>query len=516
MQAGVPVPRSAAVPTARSIVIPMFDEATRIRASIEALAASTLNRPGTELLLVDDGSRDGTADIAEKALHEAHLKGRVIRLNKNLGKGAAVRAGMAASVGAVVAFSDADLSSPPDEIERVIELVEEGRAPVVIATRLHEQSHITAKPPLARRYGGKGVNLLLRTLGLTTMNDTQCGLKAFTRPAADLLFRDLVVHRFAFDVELLVRAEVAGLEVLEVPVEWRHVEASRVRPVRDGGRIVFDAVRLRRRRKHWLREQAPPVAMPDERFDVMAELERDHWWFRAKRRLVLQALDGKSAGRAVDVGCGTGAMVEELARRGFSTVGTDMSAAALHHASSGSGAFLSSTAERLPFASRAFEVLTSLVVVEHLDDDVAALQEYRRVVRPGGSIVLAVPAYRWAWSDHDVALGHRRRYTAPQLEAAATMAGLRVERCTYFHSWLVPAALLLRRTPLRLLLRGAPEEASFVSPSVNRVLGLVAAAERAIAARARVPFGLSILLVATRPEESVASPADPTAAVAAA
>ena len=498
----------------------MFDEATRIRASIEALAASTLNRPGTELLLVDDGSRDGTADIAAQALHDAHLRGRVIRLHKNLGKGAAVRAGMAASVGAVVAFSDADLSSPPDEIERVIELVEEGRAPVVIATRLHEQSHITAKPPLARRYGGKGVNLAFRSLGLTKMNDTQCGLKAFTRPAADLLFRDLLVHRFAFDVELLVRAEVAGLEILEVPVEWRHVEASRVRPVRDGGRIVFDAIRLRRHRKHWLQQQEPRKAMPDDRFDVMAELERDHWWFRAKRRLVVQALDGRvdgrSGGRAVDVGCGTGAMVEELARQGFSTVGTDMSAAALHHARSESGSLLSSTAENLPFATGVFDVLTSLDVVEHLDDDVAALQEYRRVLRPGGSLVLAVPAYRWAWSEHDVALGHRRRYTAPQLEAAATMAGLRVERCTYFHSWLVPAALLLRRTPLRLLLRGAPEEASFVSPSINRLLGLVASVERTIATRARVPFGLSILLVATRPEESMATPVDPTAAVAAA
>jgi glycosyltransferase involved in cell wall biosynthesis len=507
------------VPTARSIVIPMFDEATRIRASIEALAASTLNRPGTELLLVDDGSRDGTAEIAEQALHDAHLKGRVIRLHKNLGKGAAVRAGVAASTGAVIAFSDADLSSPPDEIERVLELAEEGRAPVVIATRLHERSHITAKPPLARRYGGKGVNLLLRTLGLTSFADTQCGLKAFTRPAADLLFRDLVVHRFAFDVELLVRAEVAGLDVLEVPVEWRHVEASRVRPVRDGGRIVFDAIRLRRHRRHWIREQAPAADMPEERFDVMAELEREHWWFRAKRRLVLQSISSSSSnGRAADVGCGTGAMVADLAALGFDVVGTDMSPAALGHARAGStgAGFLSSTAEHLPFATGAFDLLTSLDVVEHLDDDVAALQEYRRVVKPGGTVVLAVPAYRWAWSDHDVALGHRRRYTAPQLEAAATMAGLRVDRCSYFHSWLVPPALLLRRTPLRLLLKGAPEEASFVSPTINRLLGVVAGAERAVAQRTRVPFGLSILLVASRPEEPVPARSDATTNVAAA
>jgi len=111
-------------------------------------------------------------------------------------------------------------------------------------------------------------------------------------------------------------------------------------------------------------------------------------------------------------------------------------------------------------------------------------------------VVVAVPAYHWAWSDHDVRLGHRRRYTRVSLLAAAHAADIDVVRCTHFHSWLAPVALLLRRTPLRGLLRGrAAEEASFVSPAANRALGFLVALERALLRAVDLPVGLSILLV---------------------
>ena len=141
-------------------------------------------------------------------------------------------------------------------------------------------------------------------------------------------------------------------------------------------------------------------------------------------------------------------------------------------------------------------------VIEHLDDDRAALCEYRRVVEPGGTIVIAVPAYQWAWSAHDEALGHRRRYTAHRLEGVVHRAGLVIDRSDYFHSWLVPIAIALRKTPLRRLLGGdgTAEEASFVHPAVNRILLALTRAERRLAHVVHIPLGLSIMVVARVPE----------------
>ena len=488
----------------RTLIIPMFDEAARIEASLQALALSPLHAPETEILLVDDGSSDGTAEIAARVADELGLHARVIRLPENRGKGAAVQAGVAEATGKAVAFVDADLSAPPDAVVLCFEMIEAGKGDVIVTTRVHPEAIITEAPPMTRRYGGKIFNGLLRALGLTTMSDTQCGLKAFTAEAASELFAELAVQRFAFDVEVLQRATLAKLDVVELPIEWHHVEASRVRPLRDGARMAFDAVRIRRALSKPKRAAGagadPAHSMDEDRFPVMARLERDHWWFGAKRRLVVEELAklGVTRGAALDVGCGTGAMVSELRDAGLGPcVGTDLSEGALQLAATTHGdGWGVARAEALPFPDDSFACLTSLDVIEHLDSDVEGLREYRRVLSPDGVLVVAVPAYQWAWSDHDVALGHRRRYTAPMLRASLEAAGFDVVRVSYFHSWLVPPAFVLRRTPLRALVRGSAEEASFVSPTMNRVLATVVAIERRVLNRVDVPFGLSVLAVA--------------------
>jgi hypothetical protein len=165
--------------------------------------------------------------------------------------------------------------------------------------------------------------------------------------------------------------------------------------------------------------------------------------------------------------------------------------------------FVVARAEALPLRTRSSTSLVCMDVLEHLDDDLAALRELSRVVEPGSTLVIVVPAYQWAWSDHDRRLGHRRRYTARRLRERVRAAGLVVIRCTYFHSWLVPLALVVRKTPLARLARGSNEEASFVSPSFNRLLHLVTRIERALIHRLPLPFGLSIMLVAQRPPDSV-------------
>ncbi len=432
------------------------------------------------------------------------LDARLIRLGTNQGKGAAVRAGVLEAAGPFVAFADADLSAGISEIERCFHLLEVGGCDVVAATRGAPLSSIVIPQPPVRQLSGKLFNVLLRVLGLTRLADTQCGLKAFTREAADILFADLTTNRFAFDVEVLRRAELQGMVVRELPIEWKHIEASRVRPVKDSSRMVADVIQLRRRLGKG--GVAPKIgAMSTAKFDVTAKVERHHWWFRAKRELLVQELRRAGAiGKvAVDVGCGTGEVVRCLNGLPFeAVVGADLSLYALELArkeSQLSSPLMASKAGVLSMRTGGADCLVSLDVVEHLDDDVEALREFARVVRPGGTIVVAVPAYSWAWSDHDVVLGHRRRYTRRTLLEAAAAAGLVVQRCTYYHSWLVPFALAVRRTPLRRLMQGEAEEVSYVSPAVNRLLRAVTAVERAACRLFELPAGLSIMLVARSP-----------------
>lgn len=245
-----------------------------------------------------------------------------------------------------------------------------------------------------------------------------------------------------------------------------------------------------------------PTGMADSKVRVMARLEDEHWWFQAKRDLVSEALNSIPGGRVLDIGCGTGAMMARLVADGHApVVGTDLSPVALDAARRRGLSVLRSVAEDLPFRDNSAAVLVSLDVVEHLDDDVLALREYRRVLVPGGVVVLTVPAYDWAWSDHDVALGHRRRYTRARLTEAVEAVGLTVEHVAHFHSWLAPVAYLLRRTPLRRLVKGDEEEVSQGGPVVNRLLGRAAALERRLGRHRSIPVGLSILLVGRRPPD---------------
>jgi dolichyl-phosphate beta-glucosyltransferase len=260
----------------------MYREAPRIARTIQTLAASTLNDPATEIILVDDGSDDGTDTVARSALAASRLSASIVRLERNLGKGGAVRAGMLASRGRVVGFSDADLSAGVTDIERCFAVAESGRADVVCSSRAAAGSVIPVRQPKFRELSGKAFNLVLRLLGLTRFRDTQCGLKVFTREAALRLFERLSVTGFAFDVEVLLLAERFGLRVAEVPVEWRHVEESRVRPVRDGLHMLRDAIRIRFTLAARSRSQ-PSTALGDDTSAPTASLKGTPGGRRAER-----------------------------------------------------------------------------------------------------------------------------------------------------------------------------------------------------------------------------------------
>ncbi|MFZ6003916.1 MAG: glycosyltransferase [Actinomycetota bacterium] len=227
-----------------SVVLPALDEADRIGATVSAVKdalAGLAAAGGVEVIVVDDGSSDGTADAALAAGAD-----QVVALPTNSGKGAAVRAGVAASRGRTVAFTDADLSYSPDQLLAVIGQVEAGWD-VVVGSRRHPEATTVQGAGLLRDIGSRAINVVTMGVLLSLPRDTQCGLKAFRSDAAALLFGLGRLDGFAFDIELLHLVERHEMSLLEVPVRLRSAERSTVRAARDGVRLLRDVWRIR----HW-------------------------------------------------------------------------------------------------------------------------------------------------------------------------------------------------------------------------------------------------------------------------
>jgi dolichyl-phosphate beta-glucosyltransferase len=227
-----------------SVVIPAYNEEGRLPGTLAAIAAYLVRRGEllpAEIVVVDDGSSDATADVAKSHGAREGLLVRVVRLQRNRGKGAAVRAGLAASQGAWVLISDADLATPVEELDALLAT----GAALAVGSRGVRRELIMRRQPLPRDTLGRLFNLGLRTLGLTNLRDTQCGFKLVEGRLARRLAGELRLDGFAFDVELLARAKRHGATIAEVPVRWYHIEASRVHPLRHGVQMLRDALRVR-------------------------------------------------------------------------------------------------------------------------------------------------------------------------------------------------------------------------------------------------------------------------------
>lgn len=224
--------------------MPAFNEADRLPVSLVHVRAF-LDSSGEdyEVIVVDDGSEDGTAAVAE-AMATGWPQCTVRRLPRNAGKGAAVREGMLAARGSTRAFTDADLSAPIEQLP-VLRRRLGGACQVAIASRGLPDSRVEVHQPGYREAMGRMYNRLLRLLVLPGILDTQCGFKIFTGLAATTCFGPLRTRGFGFDVEVLLRARRQGWTIAEVPVVWRHMEASRVHSLRDSSRMLYDLVRLR-------------------------------------------------------------------------------------------------------------------------------------------------------------------------------------------------------------------------------------------------------------------------------
>lgn len=227
-----------------SIVIPAFNEQARIGATLSRVIECVEERGWqAEILVVNDGSRDRTAAIVLAAAAR-YPNLRLIENPGNRGKGYAVRNGILQARGSIVMFTDADLSAPMEEAERLFAAIADG-ADVAIGSRWLDRSRQTLQQPIYRRFFGRCFNWLTRLVMNLPLADTQCGFKAFRSQAAKAIFIRQRIERWGFDPEILYIALRLGMNVKEVAVTWGHDERSRISYLRDGLKMLEELVRVR-------------------------------------------------------------------------------------------------------------------------------------------------------------------------------------------------------------------------------------------------------------------------------
>jgi dolichyl-phosphate beta-glucosyltransferase len=227
-----------------SIVLPAYNESERIVATIEKISDFASQRGWQiETIVVNDGSKDDTAEVVLRCA--ATRPGvRLLQNPGNRGKGYSVRHGMLQAQGEILLFSDADLSSPIAEAEKLFAAIAAG-ADVAIGSRWIKTELQLRRQPLYRQLYGRIFNLALRLILGLQLKDTQCGFKAFTRSAANTLFPLQKIERWGFDPELLYLAKCFQMRVEEVPVAWAHREGTRINPLRDGIRMFGEMLQVR-------------------------------------------------------------------------------------------------------------------------------------------------------------------------------------------------------------------------------------------------------------------------------
>ena len=223
-----------------SIVISAYNESKRIGKTIERINEYLTQQPYRyEIIIVDDGSSDDTNKIVQSFIkNSVHF--RLVDYAPNRGKGYAVKTGMLTATGKYVLFTDADLSTPIEEVERFISIMESGNYHMVIGSRGLADSEILKHQPWFREKMGKIFNRFVHLLVFPGIKDTQCGFKLFRREIISPLFTKQTIDRFSFDVEILYLAQKLGCRIKEEPVRWINSPATKVNPFTDATRMLFD------------------------------------------------------------------------------------------------------------------------------------------------------------------------------------------------------------------------------------------------------------------------------------
>lgn len=422
-----------------SVVVPAYNEEASIGAMLDELAgylaAGGLSH---EIVVVDDGSTDSTAQLVrERAGKSSGI--RLLPLESNQGKGAAVRRGVLESRGAVIAFLDADLPYELQNLGHAIALVHSGTTEIAIGGRDLPASDHDPSYPLLRKILGRTFSLVVRLLLVPGLPDTQCGLKAFSSSTAKILFSESKLQRFGFDFEVLFLARKYGFRIQRIPVSMSHRHASKVRLVADSVRMFADVLRVR----YWNRVQAYrsprrcPVCLSREistltqlrgwvvracsrckcrylgNFPSDEELETlyndayfssgrdsEHGYASREltaaarktneRRLAILRKHLPANARVLEVGAGNG-LFGQSATREFEYVGIDLCDEAVRAARARGLEVYRASLARYVNTGAAFDAVTLFHVFEHLADPHDALATLGELLRPGGILVVITP-----------------------------------------------------------------------------------------------------------------------------
>jgi glycosyltransferase involved in cell wall biosynthesis len=466
-----------------SVIVPVYNEAGTVRTLLERVFAVPIPK---QVLVVDDGSTDGTRDVLEALCRDTPAtplnRIELIVQEQNRGKGAAVRAAVPRVTGDIALIQDADLEYDPADYPKLLQPILDGHADVVFGSRF------VGSPRRVLLFWHTVGNRILTLVSnmCTNMNltDMETCYKAFR---ADILKRiPIRSDRFGLEPELTAKVAHLKCRIYEVPIAYHGRQYSEGKKIgwKDGVSALWTILRFTFR---------PDVGREDEGFTTLRRVEVLHRYTGFLWELIRPYV-GR---RVLEVGAGTGVMTRYLATREH-LVATDVDPEYLELLQRVHGDNPNVEVRRLDLAHlggdglppSSFDTVVCSNVLEHVADDAAALRAMREVVAPGGRIVLVVPALRALYGSIDRAIGHHRRYTRTEIEAKLSAAGLAVEHVSYFNMLGVPGWFLNSR------LLGRRSVPGMQARLHDRLVPLLRLERRVL----RPPLGMSLLAVARVPE----------------